>query len=596
MIKMIKSARETRILDMLQNRSPRTISEFLAAIPGVSAVSIRRDVARLAERGLLERTHGGAAALPLPASLDDTEAEEGVDGLDAIILPPLEGRALDTLRLSARRRAIPFLAESSPQEGGVYLGPDNAAAGRDLGIAAGTMLAGKLEVARLLLVSLESLANTRARGDAFLEGFVSAFPGKVEHWRFNGEGSFKTSLQVSLDAFNAIPGLNVVFGVNDHSVLAALEAADQIGAHPYGFSVGGEGSRLFEMLASRRKLHACAALFPEIVGMRGIDVLADAFAGAPLPPEVRTPHAIVTADNLPQYYRLEGESYVLSERAPEKLGLPTALGGRRRYATPHVIGFMPHYPAHDWYRNMARAMRTRAQDLGLQLRISAPMAGIAREIDGLRRAMAAAAEARVRPGETVLVNAGVMAVPLAEQLASRRDLTVVTNSFDVLKLLADRGDGPKVILTSGEYQAKDRCLVGPSLGALFETMRVDTALLSVDGVSARFGASCTDERQALAARRFINASREVVVLADHSLVGIEANHRIAPAGQLTELITDSGSLPADRMACASAGMRVTLADLEHPVRRELPGAQPPNETVSRQGAAGLGRTTARGRK
>ena len=297
MIKMIKSARETRILDMLQNRSPRTISEFLAAIPGVSAVSIRRDVARLAERGLLERTHGGAAALPLPASLDDTEAEEGVDGLDAIILPPLEGRALDTLRLSARRRAIPFLAESSPQEGGVYLGPDNAAAGRDLGIAAGTMLAGKLEVARLLLVSLESLANTRARGDAFLEGFVSAFPGKVEHWRFNGEGSFKTSLQVSLDAFNAIPGLNVVFGVNDHSVLAALEAADQIGAHPYGFSVGGEGSRLFEMLASRRKLHACAALFPEIVGMRGIDVLADAFAGAPLPPEVRTPHAIVTADN-----------------------------------------------------------------------------------------------------------------------------------------------------------------------------------------------------------------------------------------------------------------------------------------------------------
>jgi len=44
-------------------------------------------------------------------------------------------------------------------------------------------------------------------------------------------------------------------------------------------------------------------------------------------------------------------------------------------------------------------------------------------------------------------------------------------------------------MTSGEYQAKDRCLVGPSLGALFETMRVDRAFLSVDGISARFGAS-----------------------------------------------------------------------------------------------------------
>ena len=45
-------------------------------------------------------------------------------------------------------------------------------------------------------------------------------------------------------------------------------------------------------------------------------------------------------------------------------------------------------------------------------------------------------------------------------------------------------------------------------------------------------------------------------------MGVEANHRIAPPHALTELITDSGTLPADRLACAGTGLRVVLADHE----------------------------------
>jgi DeoR/GlpR family transcriptional regulator of sugar metabolism len=241
---------------------------------------------------------------------------------------------------------------------------------------------------------------------------------------------------------------------------------------------------------------------------------------------------------------------------------------------------------------MARAMERRAGALGLTLRISAPTAGIAREINVLRKTIARVAAARVRPGETVLVNAGVMALPLAEELAGRDDVTIVTNAFDVLHRLAGPAAGhagPKLILTSGEYQLRDRCLVGPSLGALFETMRVDKALLSVDGLSARFGASSADERLALAARRFVNASREVLVLADHSLLGLEASHRVVPTGQLHVLVTDSGSLPADRMACASAGLSVVLADLE-----PEDGDTGPRQASPPRRAAALGRSPAKG--
>jgi DeoR/GlpR family transcriptional regulator of sugar metabolism len=120
--------------------------------------------------------------------------------------------------------------------------------------------------------------------------------------------------------------------------------------------------------------------------------------------------------------------------------------------------------------------------------------------------------------------------------------------------------GVKVILTSGEYYPRFRCLVGPSLGALFETMRVDRAFLSVDGLSARFGPSAADERMALAARRFAEAARETCVLADHSILGLDATNRIAPLRAMTEVITDSSSLPADRLALSGGGIALTIAD------------------------------------
>ena len=40
--------------------------------------------------------------------------------------------------------------------------------------------------AKILLVSLEALPNTRARCDGFLNGFSDAFAGSVRHWRVDG--------------------------------------------------------------------------------------------------------------------------------------------------------------------------------------------------------------------------------------------------------------------------------------------------------------------------------------------------------------------------------------------------------------------------
>jgi DeoR/GlpR family transcriptional regulator of sugar metabolism len=573
---MIKTDRHKRIISILKDCDELSITELARRLGRVSAVTVRRDVNELAERGLLMRTHGGAVWPELAAAPGDREPDDPIQteigDVDAIVLPPIEGRGADTLRSMARRRDIPFLAESSQQDGGVYLGPDNFAVARELGNRAGRALAGLLAEARILLVSLERLPNTRSRCDGFIKGFEEKFKGPIRSWRVDGAGSFRVALNACLDAFAVHPDINVAFGVNDHSIMAALEASDRCRIEAvHGYSVGGEGGALFDLLQANRKLRGCAALFPEIVGMLAIDVLATALTGAGMPKEVRTPHAILTAENLSDYYRSHAGGWSLTAEAEARL-LPAR--DPVQPTGPRVIGFVPHYPAHDWYRNMIRAMRARAERLNYELRIAPPQAGIAREIKSLRRLIARAAAARILPGDTVLINAGEPSVMLAEEITALRDLTVVTNALEVMERLTGKS-GLKVILTSGEYLAKQRCLVGPSLGALFETLRVDKAFLSVDGVTAHFGASAADERLALAARRFVDASRERFLLADHSVVGTDANHRIVPARALTEIITDSGSLPADRLALAAAGARVTIAEQDH--EPEIPSLRRPAE-------------------
>lgn len=170
-----------------------------------------------------------------------------------------------------------------------------------------------------------------------------------------------------------------------------------------GYSVGGEGVALFDALAEGGRPVACAALFPEIVGMCAVDVLADALAGKPMPAEIRTPHAVLDRASLGRYYHRRDGGWVINPAVAAELGACGTTAAMQ--ANGRSIGFLPHYPAHDWYRNMAGAMQTRAAERGIALKIATPQAGIAHEIDLLRQPIARAAAKRVAPGDTILVNA-----------------------------------------------------------------------------------------------------------------------------------------------------------------------------------------------
>ncbi|MEM8849163.1 MAG: substrate-binding domain-containing protein [Pseudomonadota bacterium] len=570
---MIKHRRHVRILGALQAEGSVELSELKSLIPDVSLVTLRRDIAELSEAGALKRTHGGAvlpdadlirADPPHPRLVAVDGLVSVLQGMDGIILPPIADRGADALRRRIQRSGVPFIAESAAQVGGTYLGPDNAAAGRELGALAGDQVTGTEPV--VLMICQTDLPNTRARSEGFELGIRSTCSSEPEFIRVNGQGSYRQSLRVAQDALKVRPDISIIFGVNDHAALAGIDAAECAGADVAVYATGGESPSFVGRLAEDGMLRAVAAFFPDVVGAMGIDILVKALRGDRLPGSVMTPHAIIAPHSLADHYTRNVQGHW--ELRPERVAalLPAITKATAPDLGDRSIGFMPHYPAHDWYRIMIQAMTARAKAYGISLVVSPPHQGIAAEISRLRAEIARAALDRLEPGQTVILGDGEACLCLADEIrraaATRPDqlhgVTVITNALDVLHRL-EHCQTLKVILTSGEYQKADRCLVGPSLGALFERMRADLAFLAPSGVSPDFGISSVDERLALANSRLVEAARRTIVLADHTSIGVDANHRIARPGGIQEVITDDGTLPTDRQKLRDVGIDVLIA-------------------------------------
>ena len=573
---MIAGEREAAILELLQERGVISLHSLLERCAGVSAVTIRRDLARLESRGKLQRPHGGAVQVKAPSVGAATAAPDEAQRLfDGLVLPPVSGRWAHTLRQQALRRRMPFLAESAPQVGGIYLGPNNYAASHALGMQAGREHGERATRAELLLIALGTQSNTQERVEGFLAGFSETFPGPVAAHRVDGRGMFKEAMRQTMDAFRTHPGIDVVFGVNDHMILGALESARELGIRIAAYSVGGEGGALFEELARGSELKATVAFFPEVVGRLAIDTICRRFAGESVGDAVITPSEILTASNLGEYYERDGDRWRLRGEVLERMC------AGRLYDGPSVagrtIGFMLHFPSHEWYRNLAAAMRQRSAEFGVEFIARNAEDEVAEQLRGIRRDIGKAAAAAVRSRETLLIDGGECSRYFAEALKTAgREVTVVTNALSVLETLAGT-PGIKVLLTAGEYQAATRSLVGPSVGALLDTIRVDKAFVSPDGVSPSFGLSFEDERAALVCRRFCDVAREVIVLADHSVVGLESNLQAVRPKQFHTVFTDAGTLSSHRFDLSSAGLRVIVADEEE---EETPGPSGARKAIS----------------
>jgi len=201
--------------------------------------------------------------------------------------------------------------------------------------------------------------------------------------------------------------------------------------------------------------------------------------------------------------------------------------------------------------------RTHGGAVSLRAVPNAPYHDRARTAVEEKRAIGEAAAALVRDGETILLTAGTTTAAMARALMGRRDLTVVTNAYLIVPVLAGER-GIRLIVTGGEAREQTGSLIGPVAEQAIGQLRVDRAFLGTTAIDAEAGITNGDLDEAAVQRAVIRSARAVYVLADHTKFGKVSFAHVGPLTIAAAIITDAGVDEVSRAACTAQGARLMV--------------------------------------
>jgi DeoR/GlpR family transcriptional regulator of sugar metabolism len=569
---MRPNERLDQIVNLVEEKGFLSVAELSKACD-VTEVTIRRDLQQLDQTKRLRRTHGGAFALRQPgtAETDGNRSEEksngsSVDRIEVLITTPVESMLDRSILDQMAKGNTPVVAESLGMNGAqTVVAVDNYQAALALGKWAGEYALNRFEGQAHILDLTFQLENTQARSHGFINGVRSVLPAAELELSINAQSTRRTAYQLAMDALAVHPDINIIFAINDSTAAGALQACQERGLPPESVLVvtfGLEGDTLKDALMSGSFCKAGLAMFPEIVGRVCVEAAIAAYNGKPLPINLITPHVILTPETLEQFYaRTESGWQIKWEYALSRLTIPLTIDRyvpRAAGKLPERLGFVIPFMEHEWYRNLTECIRRYADSLGIAVDVIDADQILRDDIASRQRGIARAAADQVKPGDVLLVDSGQTTLYLAEELTRKDNITVITNSIPVFEALRDR-PGITLIITGGLLRPSTETLTGPTAEAALRELRADKLFLVATGITLGFGLSHTNMAEVAVKQAMIRASRQTILLADHTVFGRESVMQIGPTKLVNKLITDN-ALPADqRLELGKLGIEVIIA-------------------------------------
>lgn len=154
--------------------------------------------------------------------------------------------------------------------------------------------------------------------------------------------------------------------------------------------------------------------------------------------------------------------------------------------------------------------------------------------------VARAAVATVRPGSTIVLDAGTTTLAMARMLPSGTGLTVITPSPAIALAVAEHSDA-RVIMIGGELSRHSQVAAGGLAMEAILHLSADTFFLGATGIDRERGLTTGELDDAVTKRALASRCAKTVVLASEEKIGAVARYPVLPLDAVTAIITD----PAD---------------------------------------------------
>lgn len=124
----------------------------------------------------------------------------------------------------------------------------------------------------------------------------------------------------------------------------------------------------------------------------------------------------------------------------------------------------------------------------------------------------------IEDGDSLLIDSGTTTLYLAPELLKFKNLTVVTNSINLIKQLSTM-QNINLMTTGGMLRTNTMALVGPIAEASLNQIRVDKAFIATNGLDSKAGLTTPNIVEASIKNKMMSVAEKVFILTDHSKIG-----------------------------------------------------------------------------
>ncbi|MBZ9685940.1 DeoR/GlpR family DNA-binding transcription regulator [Clostridium estertheticum] len=148
----------------------------------------------------------------------------------------------------------------------------------------------------------------------------------------------------------------------------------------------------------------------------------------------------------------------------------------------------------------------------------------------------------INDNDIITIDAGTTTCEILYHVKNKRNLTILLNTVAGLNIIIDfknKGifDG-KIIFLGGEINSDQLSCVGPISENLLKNFYVDKAFIGVGGVSLQNGLTGYDVNESNLSKKIMENSKEVIIVADHSKIGVRNFYKIADIENVNVIVSD----------------------------------------------------------
>lgn len=144
----------------------------------------------------------------------------------------------------------------------------------------------------------------------------------------------------------------------------------------------------------------------------------------------------------------------------------------------------------------------------------------------------------VMDGDTLILDASSTAVFIAQKIKCKKEITLITNSVEVLMELSDVL-GWRILSTGGTLRGGTGALVGNQAEECLSRFHVDKAFISCKGVDAEHGFTDSNDMHAAVKRKMLESASQVFFAVDSSKFDKLSFTSVSGFSNVDAVITDS---------------------------------------------------------